>query len=121
MKSIAIVKLTQVLFLVNPHEFLPLDEKLHPLKVTEWAKKPRWAEYRNTLAKFRQSFPRCTPYEINLFAWLVFDKELNLGAPNYYQIVTKTDFNTKGTLVRQHQDESVERFSLRQLRIYRFA
>ena len=105
MKSIAIVKLTQVLFLVNPHEFLPLDEKLHPLKVTEWAKKPRWAEYRNTLAKFRQSFPRCAPYEINLFAWLVFDKELNLGAPNYYQIVTKTDFNTKGTLVRQHQDE----------------
>lgn len=110
MWGIKIVKLTQVFFLVNPHEFLPLDEKLHPLKVTEWPKKPRWAEYRTALAKFRQSFPRCAPYEINLFAWLVSQGKLNLGAPKHFQIVTKTDFNAKGRQERQHQDEVWEEF-----------
>ncbi|MDE0128112.1 MAG: AAA family ATPase [Gammaproteobacteria bacterium] len=108
MKSIAIVKLTQVLFLVNPNEFLPLDEKLHPLKITEWSKKPRWAEYRTTLAKFRQSFPRCAPYEINLFAWLVFDKELKLGAPKYFQIGTRTSWEAGTTSL--HEDEVWEEF-----------
>ena len=104
-KQVAIVKLTHVLFLINPHEFLPLDEKLHPLKITELPKKARWAEYRTTLAKFRQSFPGCAPYEINLFAWLVFKKKLNLAAPQHFQIGTKTDFKAKGRQERQHQDE----------------
>jgi len=104
-RQVGIPKLTQALFLINPHQFLPLDNSLHPLKVTKWPNNPRWAEYRTALSKFRQSFPRCAPYEINLFAWLLFDKKLNTEAPKHFQIVTKNDFKAQGSQERAHQDE----------------
>ncbi len=88
MKGIAITKLTQAIFLVNPHEFLPLDDKLRPLRVTEWPKNPQWADYRIALGKFRESFPGCEPYEINLFAWLVFDKQLHVTPSQRFQVST---------------------------------
>ena len=85
-KSIAITKLTQALFLVNPHEFLPLDDKLRPLGITEWPRNPQWADYRRTLAKIRESFPGCAPYDINLFAWLIFDEQLRIHPERCFQV-----------------------------------
>ena len=86
MKSVAITKLTQALFLVNPHEFLPLDDKLRPLGITNWPRIAQWADYWQTLAKIRESFPGCAPYDINLFAWLVFNEQLRIHPEKCFQV-----------------------------------
>ena len=106
-RGIATRKLTQALFLTNPNAFLPWDNIIStlPLAVADTKKELHWTDYIEVLAAFRKGFPGCKPYEINMFAWLVLDKRLNLGTPKYFQIVAKTDFNAKGKLERQHQDE----------------
>lgn len=103
MKNIAIVKLTQALFLANPHEFLPLDEKLHPLGITKWPSNPQWTDYRQTLTTFRKCFPGCAPFDINLFAWLVFNKQLNLVAPKHFQIGTRTSWDAAADSLHENK------------------
>ena len=95
-KSIAITKLTQALFLANPHKFLPLDDKLRPLGITEWPRNPHWADYRRTLAKIRESFPGCAPYDINLFAWLIFDEQLRIHPERCFQVSANVEGKPNG-------------------------
>ncbi len=68
---VAIRKLTQTLCLVNAHEFLPYDDAILSLGITNPspAKAVKWEAYQNDLMKIREAFPGCRPYEIGLFAY----------------------------------------------------
>ena len=69
---VGISKLTHVLFLVNPDEFLPFDERVLSLGIAE-SRKPeeiQWDRYREELRRIRNAFPGCRPYEIDLLAYL---------------------------------------------------
>ena len=70
--GVAVSKLTHVLYLVNPHEFLPFDERIISLGISLFGKPERikWIRYREELRRIRDAFPGCAPYEINLFAYL---------------------------------------------------
>ena len=62
--SVAISKLTQVLFLVNPDEFLPFDNKgtLSPgISTLDKAEQIAWPRYREELHRFGSAFPDCLP------------------------------------------------------------
>ena len=86
-KGIATTKLTQCLFLINPHEFLPWDiNSTQPLGVSDKKKELRWIDYIEVLAAFRKVFAGCKPYEINLFAWLQLTKQLGTDARNCFQV-----------------------------------
>ena len=76
-RNVATTKLTQVLFLINPMEFLPIGE--HTKKLKLFASIPSqitWEEYRKRIDRFRDAFPRCQLFEVNLFAFLYFSKYL---------------------------------------------
>ena len=68
-RSVAKVKLTQALFLINPAQFVPCDDKMDHL-VDRPAGEFDWASYKEWLLKVRGLFPDCEPYEVNLFAYL---------------------------------------------------
>jgi len=86
-KGIATTKLTQCLFLINPHQFLPWDiNSTQPLGVSDKKKELRWNDYIEVLAAFRKAFPGCKPYEINLFAWLQQTNQLGTGSRKCFQV-----------------------------------
>ena len=80
-------KLTQALFLINPSQFIPCDDKMVPL-----AKPPagefNWEKYREWLQAVRELFPGCEPYEINLFAYLHSSGRLPVRIDRCFQIST---------------------------------
>ena len=63
------VKLTQVLFLINPSQFIACDDKMAPF-VNLPTGELDWAHYKEWVGRIRKLFPGCEPYEINLFAYL---------------------------------------------------
>ena len=101
---VATQKLTQALFLVNPEEFLPFDEKAKHLKLfdanalpKDWKNSIGWTDYRKWLGEVRDSFPGCWLFEANLLAWLLnpdHPDHLSVQASNYFQV--STNVNNKG-------------------------
>ena len=95
---VATQKLTQALFLINPEEFLPFDEKAEHFKLfdasafpRDWKKSIGWTDYRKWLGEMRDSFPGCWLFETNLLAWLLNPdnrNHLSVQASNFYQIST---------------------------------
>ena len=89
-------KLTQALFLVNPEDFLPFDDKVEPLNLFDSVAFPDnfaafrigWTDYQQWLGEVRASFPGCWLYEANLLAWLLSSRQLSVQASNFYQIST---------------------------------
>lgn len=99
-KGVAIPKLTQVLFLVNPRAFLPFDDRsILPLGLGKFKgvpkdKKMSWAEYLAELNRIREAFSDCQCYEINVICYLWTTKKkyhfLREGI-RWYQINTSKD------------------------------
>ena len=94
-ERVAIPKLTQALFLINPRAFLPFDKNaVLPLNVG-WSKKlaakMSWAEYVNVMGRIRTAFPGCQPYEINLIGYLWTKGRLPRNGNRWYQIGTSDD------------------------------
>ena len=92
-KGVGVGKLTQTLFLVNPNLFLPVDssladlsEALH-LPVPAEIESAGYAAYRSLLEKVRNAFPRCQPYEINMFLYLQKSGSI-VVSDTFYQIST---------------------------------
>ena len=95
---VATQKLTQALFLVNPEEFLPFDEKAQHLKLfdasalpKDWKNSIGWTNYRKWLGEVRDSFPGCWLFEANLLAGLLSPgnpDRLSVQASNYFQVST---------------------------------
>ena len=98
-KGVAIPKLTQVLFLVNPRAFLPFDTKstlplgLGKFKDVPKDKKMSWVEYLAELNRIREAFSDCQCYEINVMSYLWTTKSDVLPRENirWYQINATVD------------------------------
>ena len=76
-KNVGVPKLTQVLFLINPDRFHPIDqsveEKLGRDSVIRWKKQileARYPAYKSAMVEINSRFPNCRPYEINIFSYL---------------------------------------------------
>ena len=81
------VKMTQALFLINPSEFIPCDDKMNPI-VDPPTGKFNWIRYKEWLQKVRGLFPRCEPYEANLFAYLRWSDSLAVHSERCFQVST---------------------------------
>ena len=67
-KGVAIKKLTQTLFIVNPHHFLPADDDNKILPWSEFQKEVgSYTDYLARMKAIGEMFPGCEPYEINTF------------------------------------------------------
>ena len=87
--NVATTKLTQVLFLVNPEEFLPIDEHTKSLGFfNSVPKRIGLAEYGSLIERVRKAFPGCRPYEVNLFSYLQSSRHLGVNASSCFQIST---------------------------------
>ena len=67
--GVAKVNLTQALFLINPAQFVPCDDKMDHL-FRPPAGEFNWERYREWIKGVRSLFPGCEPYEANFFAYL---------------------------------------------------
>ena len=89
LRNIATTKLTQVLFLVNPYEFLPIDDHSKSLGFFESVPKHISLEqYDSWVRQIRDAFPGCQPYEANLFAYMTSSKMLSVHADRCFQVST---------------------------------
>ena len=88
--KVALAKLTQVLFLVNPEEFLPFDKVVLSLGIATLSKpvEIEWSHYREELRSIRGAFPGCSPYEINLLAYSRNTNRLAINRRRYFQVST---------------------------------
>ena len=89
LRNVATRSLTQALFLVNPDEFLPIDEQTGSLGYFESVpKRINLREYGGLIRKIRAAFPGCRPYEVNLFAYLRSVNRLRVDASRVFQVST---------------------------------
>ena len=94
--GIAITKLTHALFLVNPLEFLPIDDQTNSLGFFDTMSKNITLEkYASCIDSIQKGFPGCELYEINLLAYLHSrDSILNIDAGKCFQVSTNA-YNNK--------------------------
>lgn len=93
---VGVSKLTHVLFLVNPDEFLPLDERVLSLGIAESRKldEIQWDRYREELRRIRNAFPGCRPYEIDLLAYLRSEQKREIVVSRrVFQVSSRVDGN----------------------------
>ena len=94
-RGIGVPKLTQVLFLINPHAFLPFDQHaVLPLGIGAFKKHPAsisWDEYIGEMGRIRATFPGCECYEINVIGYLWTSESLPRKGNRWYQIDTSED------------------------------
>ena len=91
---VGLVKLTQTLLLINPDYFLPTDVLQHvPANEGIDPKRCDHDGYMSALRKARLTFPKCRPYEINIFVYLQFETEAPLltAKSRFFQISTTVD------------------------------
>ena len=109
--KVAVPKLTQTLFLINPCHFIPIDHRFKLLigqynqnlrkepdinkqieaeltKLTHSISAENgWSFYKDKMERVRQTFPGCHQYEINLFLFCFHPDKIELGR-SFYQIST---------------------------------
>ena len=93
-------KLTQALFLVNAHSFLPYDRATRPLLSGQSPDKLDWTRYRAAIDELGKQFPGCEPYEISLFGYLTQVEQEGSFGRRVYQVST----NVRNDGVDQWQD-----------------
>ena len=81
--DVGFAKLTQTLFLINPSEFMPYDDRSRKLLAGDDPDASDWASYRSAIGRFRSAFPGCGLHEVNLFAYLFGAGGLSLGSVAY--------------------------------------
>jgi MoxR-like ATPase len=109
--NIGIGKLTQTLFLINAKRFFPADNHLiilsnFGLNVDSYKKEINqygFPIYEKLLETLTQFFPGCWYYEINLFIYLINNKDLSINN-RFYQIGTNAYGGNKAS------DDYVEEF-----------
>ena len=86
--NIATRKLTQALFLINPHEFIPADDQVNSLGFFDSTPgRIDLQQYASYIHRIREKFPGCELYEVNLFAYLQ-SKENMVNMSRCFQIST---------------------------------
>ena len=83
-KNVGVKKLTQTLFLMNPHYFLPVEATetwsrymlgTRPGQIEKRIRNAGYDEYLSIISEVKASFPECYPYEINFFLYLQSSKD----------------------------------------------
>ena len=74
-RSIKVGKLSQVLFLINPNDFLPCDRHVKLPGLAESSEVLDFEKYKEYLIKALAKFPGCKPYEINSILFLINHEE----------------------------------------------
>lgn len=97
-------KLTQALFLMNPSQFIPCDDKMNPL-VALPNNAFNWALYREWLRKVRDRFPGCEHYEINLFAYLRSTGHLPVRSDQCFHVSTNAWGDEGGDFWNAHPEQ----------------
>lgn len=101
LNGVGVTRLTQTMFLINPHYFQPVDNITDDLsKVlelptrsaleTDIKKEGGYEKYQTILGKLAQAFPGCQPYEVNMLLYLVRPNATNgiEVSGDFYQIST---------------------------------
>ena len=91
-RNVATRKLTQALFLINPEEFIPIDDDTKSLGLFPFDVVPKnitLTDYRSLIGKARAAFPGCELYEINVFAYLQNRGQFTVHANRWFQISTR--------------------------------
>ena len=103
-KRVGVSNLTQTLFLINPTEFLCIDDVSN--KAANFLSIPKlsvlrkrieengYGEYRKIINDIKGNFPNCLFYEVSLFLYLQTSETLVKSNSNFYQI--NTDINNDG-------------------------
>ena len=89
-RNIKVAKLTQCLFLINPHSFFPIDwcfEKCFPIQRDQSKGQASWQFCKRAIDKIIQNFPGCQLYEISMICYLLSSGSIKLKR-NFYQIST---------------------------------
>ena len=81
--SVAMRKLTQTLFLINPTTYLPIDGITALVSGVRNTSVKDWNDYQSVLEAVRGMFPGCELYEVNVFAWLLKDKVFPVGSKTW--------------------------------------
>ncbi len=77
--SVGFTNLTQALSLVNPGEFLPMDNHFKSLGIFDLdSNNKSWEEYRQCIERVRNVFRGCELYEARLFSYLHFTGKLHV-------------------------------------------
>lgn len=90
-QNVATRKLTQVLFLINPENFFPIDDHTKSLGFFDFDSVPNqisWEHYQQLIDRVKTGLPRCHLYEANLFAYLQSSGKLAVQADTYFQVST---------------------------------
>ena len=90
-RGVATPKLTQTLFLINPDEFIPIDNHTTSLGLFSFERPPpqvTLAQYRGLIGRVRDVFPGCELFETNIFAYLRSTGKLTVHGDRCFQIST---------------------------------
>ena len=88
-RNIATRKLTQALFLVNPNEFLPIDDQTKSLGIFDSVPgSVNWEEYRQRIGRVKEIFRGCQLFEANLFSYLQSSGKLRIRPNRCFQVST---------------------------------
>lgn len=101
-KNVAVTKLTQALFLINPNHFFPIDEKFAVFTekllntniedVKRSIEQNGLNEYKTIINQTKIRFPDCFFYEINEFFYLLYlqsKEKLIRESPRFFQVSTR--------------------------------
>ena len=99
--NVSRVKLTQTLFLINPLQFIPCDDKMKRL-VALPDNEFNWGRYLEWLQNVRDLFPGCDPYEINLFAFLASTGRLPVHSDRCFHVSTNAYGAREGDFWNAH-------------------
>lgn len=87
--KVATAKLTQVLFLINPEDFFPIDKHTNSLGFFDSVPDQiSWEHYRQLIDRVKNGLPGCHLYEANLFAYLQSSGKLAVQADTCFQVST---------------------------------
>ena len=87
--KVSTANLTQVLFLINPEDFFPIDRHTKSLGFFDSVPKQiSWEHYQQLIGRVKTGLPRCHLYEANLFAYLRSSGELTVQADTCFQVST---------------------------------
>ena len=108
--GVAIVKLTQTLFIVNPSYFLPVDRNIDTVLSQFQNPQRRVQDYKGYVAMMnaiKRLFPGCEPYEINTFLDTQKKRPLITGESDFFQVSTNVYDDGKDYWERTDQIEGV--------------
>lgn len=114
-KNVGVVKLTQTLFIINAEKFLPIDERTitilpNSINPTKEIKNFGLPKYEELLKFYRNKFPECFGYEINLFLSHFTGKGNHITLNNNFcQVSTMVDGQNK----KDYYDDFIETSSVR--------